>query len=126
MLAAIKTLPEHVVQTLTWDQGTELAQHRQITLATTIAIDFCDPHSPCQRGTNENTNWLLRQYFPTGTDLPSIRPSGYSKSLPNSKADPAKHSMAAHPLKPSNDHCQSQKSPSLRRPVEFAGPLRDA
>jgi IS30 family transposase len=68
-LAAIKTLPEYVVKALTWDRGTDLAQHRQITMATKTAIYLCDPHSTWQRGTNENTNGLLRQYFPKGTDL---------------------------------------------------------
>jgi transposase, IS30 family len=69
LIKQAKQLPEELYKSLTWDRGFELADHKRFTMATDIAVYFCDPQSPWQRGSNENTNRLLRQYFPRGTDL---------------------------------------------------------
>ena len=74
-------LPHELYRSLTWDRGKEMADHRRFTLATDIKVYFCDPRSPWQRGSNENTNGLLRQYLPKGINL-----SGYSQSKLNAIA----------------------------------------
>jgi IS30 family transposase len=76
-----RTLPQELYKSLTWDRGKELAAHKRFTLATDIRVYFCDPQCPWQRGSNENTNGLLRQYLPKGIDI-----SAYSQAKLNAMA----------------------------------------
>ena len=81
LIKQARKLPQELYKSLTWDRGSEMADHKRFTLATDIQVYFCDPQNPWQRGTNENTNGLLRQYFPKGTDL-----SAYSQAKLNGVA----------------------------------------
>ena len=81
LIKSAHKLPQELYKSLTWDRGKEMADHKSFTLATDIQVYFCDPHHPWQRGTNENTSGLLRQYFPKGIDL-----SAYSQAKLNAIA----------------------------------------
>ena len=104
LTAKIKTLPEQLRRTLTWDQGVEMRDWKQVQIAANIAIYFCDPHSPWQRATNENTNGLLRQYFPKGTDL-SVHTEAHLDAVADELND------------------RPRKRLQFKKPIEKIGPL---
>ncbi|WP_420867321.1 IS30 family transposase [Arthrobacter silviterrae] len=90
LIKTMSTLPAHLRGSLTWDQGVEMAKHKAFSIATDMDVYFCDPHSPWQRGTNENTNGLLRQYFPKGTDLGAYGPEDLEHVAQELNARPRK------------------------------------
>jgi IS30 family transposase len=104
LTAKIKTLPAVLRKSLTWDQGVEMRDWKRVAVAADIDIYFCDPHSPWQRGTNENTNGLLRQYFPKGTDL-SVHTAAHLELVADQLND------------------RPRKRLAFRKPIEQIGPL---
>ena len=105
--AAIAALPEQLRRSLTWDQGSEMSQHAHLRIDTGLAVYFCDPHSPWQRGSNENTNGLLRQYFPKGTDLTRHTPADLAAVAATLNSRPRKTLGWKTPAEALNDYLLS-------------------
>ncbi len=105
--STIATLPEQLRQSLTWGQGAEMAEHAKLRIGTGLEIYFCDPHSPWQRGTNENTNGLLRQYFPKGTNLSRYSPKELNAVARTLNGRPRKALNWRTPAEALDQHLQS-------------------
>ena len=111
--ASITTLPQQLRRSLTWNQGAEMVQHAQLRIDAGLAIYFCDPQAPWQRGTNENTNGLLRQYFPKGTDLTRHTPSDLDAVAAALNSRPRKTRGWKTPTETLNEHLHSLKQGSV-------------
>jgi len=123
LITTIHTLPAHLRQSLTWDQGSEMAKHHQIRLDTNMAIYFCDPASPWQRGTNENTNGLLRQYFPKSTNLSKHTPDDLNHVAHELNNRPRKTLNWDTPTERIHDLLNPTKSITVATTPESAGSL---
>ena len=110
LAATMTTLPEQVRRSLTWDRGKELSAHAAFKVETGIPVFFADPHSPWQRGTNENTNGLLRQYFPKGTDLSRWSNEEIQAVATALNSRPRKTLGWKTPAEALNEHLQSRQT----------------
>jgi hypothetical protein len=118
----IITLPEELCRSLTWDQGAEMAQHAHLKIDAGVQVYFCDPQSPWQRGTNENTNGLLRQYFPKGTDLSTHSAAEIAAVAAALNARPRKHWAGKLLPRRLTNGCGRATESVVRRPLESALP----